>query len=120
MFSWDENDNGRRWCEMTDDREFAEYLEVYFRNSAMNMNFLEWYVGTGDYAEDGHYKCGRKGAVADILDFKSCCEVIRIIEQYYDFGTDYANITPELVISNYLDVYLGRLSADDLRDIFSI
>jgi hypothetical protein len=62
----------------------------------------------------------RKGAVADILDFKSCCEVIRTIEQYYDFGTDYANITPELIISNYLDVYLGRLTADDLRDIFSI
>ena len=120
VFAWDENDNGRKWCEMTDDPEFAEYLEIYFNNSAMNMDFVEWYEGTGDYAENGHYKCGRKGAVSDILDFQSCCEVIRIIEQYSDFEMDYANITPEILMSNYLDVYLGRLTADDLRDILRV
>jgi hypothetical protein len=116
---WDQDDNGEKWCEKSVDHEIAEYLENDFINSATSTwDFVAWYEGTGDYAKDRHYKCGRRGSVADILDFTSTCEAIRLIQQTNVM--DMSDITPEILICKYLEMYARHLSVEDLRDILGI
>ena len=56
---------------------------------------LEWYEGIGDYAEDGHYKCGRQGEVADIIDF----------------NPSHGDYSHEMALRNYAAAYI---SVEDL------
>ena len=108
VFSWDEDDDGKRWSEKTETNtpEFDNYLEDNFKFSAVynwecGFDIVEWYEGIGDYAEDGHYKCGRQGEVADIIDFNPS-------------QGDYSH---EMALRNYACSYLYHMSVEDLRSL---
>ena len=108
---WDLDEDGNHWCDKTDD--ITEYLDEDFRSSALyTFDIVSWYEGDGDYADDGHYKCGRQGSVSDIMDADSICRAIQFIET--DEPMDYRYITPGMVLFNYMRVYLHDMSTDDL------
>lgn len=118
VLSVDEDDDGQKWCEKTD---ITEYLEYVFRESVINnWCFSDWYEGVGDYADDGHYGCGSRGEIENILDSKSTCGAIRRIMGTPGVIIDFAEITPESLMDAYLEAYLWHLSVDDLRDILGV
>lgn len=102
VFLWDENENGEKWCKKTDDPMFNQYLENEFKFSAVDnwesgFDIVEWYEGTGEYAINGHYKCGRQGSIENLIDSKEKL--------------------PSMVLRNYAYKYLYRLSLNELKDI---
>ena len=102
VFLWDEDENGKKWCEKTDDPTFNQYLESDFKFTAVDnwesgFDIVEWYEGTGDYAINGHYKSGRHGSIANLVDCKEK--------------------SPEMVFRDYACNYLYRLSLNNLREI---
>jgi len=117
------------WYE-DNDNSLEEFHIDKFKFYALNnwdcggFDIVDWYEGTGDYATDGHYKCCRQGAVADLLDFNSACQVIQNIKDF-DFyqnedeeELDYS--TPEMVIRNYAYVYLYKLTNHELTKLLSV
>lgn len=102
VFLWDEDENGEKWCKKTDDPMFNQYLENEFKFSAVDnwesgFDIVEWYEGTGDYAINGHYKCGIQGSVDNLVDSKEK--------------------SPNMVLRDYAYNYLYRLSLNELKDI---
>ena len=107
---WDLDEDGNHWCDKTD---ITDYLIENFRSSALyTFDIVSWYEGDGDYASDGHYKCGCQGLVSEIMDADTICRAIQIIET--DEPMDYRYITPGMVLCNYMRVYLYDMSTDDL------
>ena len=131
VFSMDEDDNCVRWCDKTTAPDFDEYLEETFKFSATNnwesgFDIVDWYESRGDYALDGHYKCGRQGSINDLLDFQTTCDVINFIQEYFldNYGDeclmDTLNLTPEKVIRNYAYVFCYEKDIDELKEILNI
>jgi hypothetical protein len=111
---WDLDEDGNNWCDKTDD--ITEYLDKDFRSSALyTFDIVSGYEGDGDYAGDGHYKCGRQGSVSEIMDADTICRAIQIIET--DEPMDYRYITPGMVLCNYMRVYIHSMSTDELVNL---
>jgi hypothetical protein len=118
VFKWDENDKK--------DTDLDEYLDEDFKFSAVNnwedgFDIVDWYEGRGDYAENGHYGCGRQGSLSDLLDFGETCDAIRIIQEFYsEYGGDslmsYDDLAPEKVIRNYAYVFAFSKSSEEMKD----
>jgi hypothetical protein len=116
VYSWDQDDDGTHWSEKITDPTFNDYLSDGFKYSAVGnwecgFDIVEWYEGIGDYAENGHYKCGRRGDVVDLLDFT--CGDHR--QESLDFIRSYKTLSPEMVLREYACSYLYHMSVEDLR-----
>ena len=106
VYFWEEDENGQKWCEKPED---LYYLANEFKFSAVNnwesgFDIVEWYEGIGDYATDGHYKCGRKGSVVDLINASKLI-------------TTRQGLHFEMTLRNYACDYLYNLSTDDLRRV---
>ena len=122
VFSVDLDDDVVNWRDKVSRLELDEYLNSEFRFSATDnweeggFDIANWYEGSGNYM------CGHQGAISDILDFQSVCQVICYIECRYDDSDHltkmgYAYLTPEMVIRHYARAYLHDMSLDELRGI---
>jgi len=103
VYFWEEDENGQKWCEKPED---LYYLANEFKFSAVNnwesgFDSVEWYEGRGDYARDGHYKCGRQGSVAELV---ATSNLKRREGLHF-----------EMTLRNYALYYLYNLSTEDLR-----
>jgi hypothetical protein len=103
VYLWEEDENGQRWCEKPED---LYYLANEFKFSAVNnwesgFDIVEWYEGIGDYAKDGHYKCGRQGSVVELV---AASNLKRKEGLHF-----------EMTLRNYAYDYLYKLSIQDLR-----
>ncbi len=115
----DLNDDGKNWSEFVNKPEFEEYLETrIFENSVCSVfDIVDWYEGTGDYAENGHYRCGRQGSVCNLMDATTICEAIQIIAGEY--ALDYRYIIPEIVLRNYTHVYVSNITVSGFKSILA-
>ena len=131
VFVWEEDDNGKKWCEKTDDQKFEYYLENDFKFSAVNnwesgFDIVEWYEGAGDYSPKGHYKCFKQGNVSELFYFDSENKMSYFDQKCYDNNhyedtlNDNKDFSPEMVLRSYAYTYLHELSLDDLREILSL
>lgn len=128
VFQWDEDENGIRWCEKTDDPSFDDYLEEVFKFSATNnwesgFDFVDWLLGQNDMGN--HYNATAKiQSLDNLLTFKeTCCITNRIVKHYESVYGDAScfldEITCESVLRHLAYVELAELSLEDLRELLN-
>jgi len=123
VFAWDEDENGENWKNKTNDPKFDEYLEEEFKFSSVNnyhngFDIVSWYMGIDDYDKNGHYGCDHQGDINNIIDFKTACEVLTIINNYMaEFDITFTDYDPYDIIRQYAYVYANSMSLDDLKKI---
>ncbi len=122
-FEYFEDDDEVHWNTKPND----EIMDAYLRDKFFE-DVLEWWDGRFfSYPHPLHHlhHNHEDEYINDIMDFKTCCNVMNIINLYLKDCDDLKLIdglqwTPTLIVRVYAHVYMKNKSLEQLKDILGI